>query len=243
VSGTYSGGSGCEAVLLFSGGLDSTTVARVAMDRGFSLHAITFRYGQRHSREVEAARELAKELGFLSHRVITIDLSSMGGSSLTEPSARIQKGRSPSEIAGGPIPQTYVPARNTIFLAYALGWCEVLGVEDIFLGVNALDYSGYPDCRPEYLRAFEAMARLATRAGVEGGQLRIHAPLIDRTKAQIIRWGTELGLDYGRTWSCYDPTPEGRPCGSCDSCLLRQKGFQEAGLPDPAGLTGEARRP
>ncbi len=234
------------AVILFSGGLDSTTLARVAASQGFALHALTFSYGQRHAREVEAARALAGDLHFADHRTIEIDPAALRGSALTDSGASIPRCRSDAEIAGGPIPPTYVPARNTLFLAYALAWCETLGASDIFIGVNAIDYSGYPDCRPEFLRAFEALARLATRAGVEEGRdFRVHAPLIDRTKAEIIRWGTELGVDYSRTWSCYDPTaaqPPGGPggrvggpihCGSCDSCLLRKRGFREAGVADP----------
>jgi len=221
------------AVILFSGGLDSTTLASIALEEGYQLHALTFRYGQRHEREVSAARDLSRELGFRSHRVVEIDLAAFGGSALTDAGAPVPKGRSEAQISAGHIPETYVPARNTIFLAYALAWCEVLGASDIFLGVNVLDYSGYPDCRPEYLRAFERMAALATRAGVEGRKVRIHAPLINLTKAKIIRRGLELRVDYSRTWSCYDPTAEGGPCGACDSCILREKGFREAGLPDP----------
>jgi len=222
------------AVILFSGGIDSATVACVAQKQGFALHGLTFRYGQRHEREVEAARSLARAMGFSSHQVLEIDLGAFGGSALTDRALAVPKGRDEARIACGPIPETYVPARNTIFLAFALGFAEVLGAEDAFIGVNALDYSGYPDCRPEYLRAFEAMAKLATRAGVEGRRpLRVHAPLIDKTKAQIIRWGIDLGVDHSSTWSCYDPTPGGRPCGACDSCILRKKGFREAGAADP----------
>jgi 7-cyano-7-deazaguanine synthase len=227
------GGAGRGAVLLLSGGLDSATVARAAQRGGWALHALTFRYGQRHVLEVEAARRFAAGLPAASHRVVEIDLGLLGGSALTDPKRAVPKGRAESEIGAGPIPETYVPARNTVFLSYALGLCEVLEVDDIFLGVNALDYSGYPDCRPEYLEAFERLARLATRAGVEGGRtLTIHAPLLRKTKAEIIRWGVELGVDHSRTWSCYDPTPDGRPCGACDSCLLRKKGFREAGVED-----------
>jgi len=223
-----------EAVILFSGGLDSTTLAAIALARGYRLHGLTFRYGQRHAREVEAAVALARKIGLGSHRVIEIDLAAVGGSALTDPRSIVPKGRDAAAMAGGPIPPTYVPARNTIFLSYALAWCEVLGADDIFIGVNALDYSGYPDCRPEYLRAFEALARLATRAGVEEGRaIRVQAPLVGKTKAEIIRWGTELGVDYASTWSCYDPAPGGRACGQCDSCLLRKKGFREAGVADP----------
>jgi len=227
-------GSGRDGVLLFSGGLDSTTLAAVALSREFRVHGLTFRYGQRHEREVQAAIRLAGDMGLQSHRVVEIDLPSVGGSALTDRGIELPRGRDPGEISGGPIPATYVPARNTIFLSYALAWCEVLGARDIFIGVNALDYSGYPDCRPEYLRAFERLAGLATRAGVEKGEaINIHAPLVDKTKAEIIRWGLELGVDYSRTWSCYDPEPDGRPCGQCDSCLLRKKGFREAEVDDP----------
>ncbi len=220
------------AVVLLSGGLDSATVAAIAMHEGFSVHALSFNYGQRHSWELEAARRVARSLGVADQRVADIDLRIFGGSALTGDIA-VPKGRSAEDISHG-IPITYVPARNTIFLAYALAWAEVLSSQDVFIGVNALDYSGYPDCRPEYIRAFEAMANLATRAAVEGRQrLTIHAPLIDLTKAQIIRRGIELGVDYSLTSSCYDPAPDGRPCGQCDSCQLRQKGFREAGLADP----------
>ncbi len=242
---TPSGGEK-PAVILFSGGLDSTTLARVAAEQGFALHALTFAYGQRHTCEVEAARALARDLAFAAHRVIEIDPTALRGSALTDPGASIPRGRTDGEISGGPIPPTYVPARNTLFLSYALAWCETLGAADIFIGVNAIDYSGYPDCRPEFLRAFEALARLATRAGVEEKRdFRVHAPLIDRTKAEIIRWGVELGVDHSRTWSCYDPTdarpgggPGGGPggpihCGACDSCLLRRRGFRDAGVADP----------
>ena len=223
-----------EAVILFSGGLDSTTAAAVAISQGFALHGLTFRYGQRHEREIEAARGLASRLTFRSHRIIDLDLRAVGGSALTDRAIDVPAGRGPEEISRGGIPVTYVPARNTIFLSYALAFAEVLGAESIFIGVNALDYSGYPDCRPEFLRAFEKVARLGTRAGVEGGRrIRIRAPLIDMTKAEIIRRGTDLGVDYAATWSCYDPTAEGLPCGRCESCLLRKKGFLEAGLPDP----------
>jgi len=223
-----------DAVLLFSGGIDSTTVAAIAISLGFRLHALTFRYGQRHAVEIEAALRLGRAIGFATHRVLPIDLGSIGGSALTDRSIDVPKAREDCEISRGPIPPTYVPARNTIFLSFALACAEVLGAEDIFIGINALDYSGYPDCRPEYLRAFEALARLATKAGAEGGrELRVHAPLIDSTKAQIIRRGVELGVDYAGTWSCYDPTASGVSCGACDSCLLRRKGFREAGVPDP----------
>jgi len=220
------------AVVLLSGGLDSATVAAIALRQGFAVNALSFSYGQRHSFELEAARRVADSLSIASHRIAHIDLRAFGGSALTA-DIDVPKGRSGDDMSHG-IPITYVPARNTIFLSYALAWAEVLGAEDIFIGVNALDYSGYPDCRPEYIRAFEAMANLATRAAVEGRQrLTIHAPLIDMTKAQIIRRGLDLGVDYGLTSSCYDPSPEGRPCGQCDSCQLRRKGFREAGAADP----------
>ena len=231
--------SGTSAVILFSGGLDSTTLAAIAHSRGHRLHALTFRYGQRHAREVEAARELARRIRFATHQVIDLPIAAYGGSALTDARAEIPKDRDPEEIGGGAIPPTYVPARNTIFLAHALAWCEVLGAEEIYIGVNALDYSGYPDCRPEFLQAFERLAALATRAGVEEGRkIRIQAPLIDKTKAEIIRWGVDLGVDYALTWSCYDPVPgtstsSPLPCGRCDSCLLRKKGFQEASVADP----------
>ncbi len=220
------------AIVLLSGGLDSATVAAIALSQGFAVNALSFSYGQRHSWELEAARRVAQSLGITDHRIANIDLRVFGGSALTA-EIDVPKGRSTDEMGHG-IPITYVPARNTIFLSYALAWAEVLGANDVFIGVNALDYSGYPDCRPEYIRAFEAMANLATKAAVEGRQrLTIHTPLINLTKAQIIRQGIELGVDYSLTSSCYDPAPDGRPCGQCDSCLLRQKGFREAGLADP----------
>ena len=220
------------AVVLLSGGLDSATVAAIAVSEGFAVNALSFSYGQRHSWELEAARRVAGALGIASHRIASIDLRAFGGSALTA-DIDVPKGRSSDDMSHG-IPITYVPARNTIFLSYALAWAEVLGAVDIFIGVNALDYSGYPDCRPEYIHAFEAMANLATKAAVEGRQkLTIHAPLIQMTKAGIIRRGLELGVDYGLTSSCYDPSQEGRPCGQCDSCQLRRKGFREAGALDP----------
>ena len=221
------------AVVLLSGGLDSATVAAIAQRDGFAVHALSFSYGQRHDVELEAAARVATQLDVLEHRVIEIDLRAFGGSALTDDAIAVPKHRSSVELSGTEIPVTYVPARNTIFLAYALGFAEVLGSVDIFVGVNALDYSGYPDCRPEFIEAFEAMGRLATRAGVEGGELTIHAPLIAMTKAEIIRTGVDLGVDYGLTLSCYDPTPAGEACGGCDSCVLRRKGFAEAGVPDP----------
>ncbi len=221
-----------KAVVLLSGGLDSATVLAIARNEGFELYALSFSYGQRHVFELEAARRVAASIGVASHRIAAIDLRVFGGSALTG-DIDVPKGRSADEMAHG-IPITYVPARNTIFLSCALAWAEVLGSSDIFIGVNALDYSGYPDCRPEFIRAFEKMANLATKAGVEGRQsLRIHTPLISLTKAEIVRKGIELGVDHGLTSSCYDPSPTGTPCGQCDSCLLRRKGFRENGIEDP----------
>jgi len=219
--------------VLLSGGLDSATALAIARAEGFQPYALSFRYGQRHAIELEAARRVAEALGAVEHVVAVIDLRAFGGSALTADVA-VPKGRSSAEMGEG-IPVTYVPARNTIFLAFALAWAETLEASDIFIGVNALDYSGYPDCRPEYIHAFEQLANLATKAGVEGRQhLQIHTPLIDLTKAQIIRRGLELGIDYGLTHSCYDPAEDGQSCGACDSCLLRAKGFAEVGVPDPA---------
>ncbi|MGE5215073.1 MAG: 7-cyano-7-deazaguanine synthase QueC [Nitrospirota bacterium] len=220
-----------RAVVLLSGGLDSTTTLAIAIAEGYETHALSFEYGQRHKIETDAARRIAVSLGAKDHRVATIDLRVFGGSALTDKIA-VPKERSETEIAHG-IPVTYVPARNTIFLAYALAWAEVLNASDIFIGVNAIDYSGYPDCRPEFIEAFEKLAKLATKAGVEGGRFRIHTPLIKLSKADIIRKATELGVDLSLTHSCYDPTPEGQACGECDSCLLRLKGFREAGIKDP----------
>ncbi len=222
-----------KAVVLLSGGLDSSTTLAIAKAQGFDVYALTFRYGQRHEIEIEAARRIAARMGVAEHAVVDFDLRRFGGSALTG-DLDVPKGRTPEEMAQG-IPVTYVPARNTIFLAFALAWAEVLGASDIFIGVNSLDYSGYPDCRPEYIAAFQKMADLATKAGVEGWQqLRIHTPLIHFTKAQIIKKGLELGVDYAPTASCYDPSPAGEACGRCDSCLLRLKGFAEAGVADPA---------
>jgi len=219
------------ATLLLSGGLDSTTLLAQAVDDGFDVHAMTFRYGQRHATEVESARRVAKAFGVRDHVIVDIDLRAFGGSALTA-DAPVPKDRSLDDETG--IPITYVPARNTIFLSFALAWTEVLGARDIFIGVNALDYSGYPDCRPEYIAAYERMANLATRAGVEGtAPVRIRAPLIDLTKAEIIRLGLSLGVDYSITQSCYDPTPRGDACGRCDACQLRLRGFAEAGAVDP----------
>lgn len=220
------------AVVLLSGGLDSSTVLAIAKEQGFEVNALSFNYGQRHAWELEAAKRIAHLGGAARHRIATIDLRAFGGSALTDDIA-VPKGRTNDEMSQG-IPVTYVPARNTIFLSFALAWAEVLGASDIFIGVNALDYSGYPDCRPEYIRAFEKMANLATKAGVEGRQrLRIHAPLMDMTKAEIIRKGLELDVDYSLTSSCYDPDSNGVPCGECDSCILRRKGFRENGIEDP----------
>lgn len=219
-----------KAVLLLSGGLDSYTAGAIARRDGYDLYALTVRYGQMHEREVAAAREVAKALGAVKHLELDIDLAAFGGSALVGDGA-IPKDR---DIDGPGIPATYVPARNTIFLSLALGWAEVLGAEAIVLGVNALDYSGYPDCRPEYLDAFERLASLATRAGVEGSHFQIKAPLLRMSKANIIREGLTLGLDYGLTHSCYDPDPSGTPCGRCDSCRLRARGFAQAGVADPA---------
>ena len=215
--------------MLLSGGLDSYTAAAIARDDGFRLFALTIRYGQRHAHEIDAARAVARWLGVERHVELDVDLSAFGGSSLTS-DLPVPKDRS---IAAADIPSTYVPARNTVFLSLALGWAEVLGADDIFIGVNALDYSGYPDCRPEYIAAFEHLASLATAKGVQGRRFRIYAPLQMLTKAEIIRAGLARGLDYGLTHSCYDPDPHGRPCGRCDSCTLRAAGFAQAGVEDP----------
>jgi 7-cyano-7-deazaguanine synthase len=220
-----------RAVVLLSGGLDSYTAAAIAKAERFSLYALTIQYGQRHVRELESARAVARALGAERHLEVPIDLRGIGGSSLTSDEA-VPRDR---DLAEPGIPSTYVPARNTIFLSFALAWAETLDASDVFIGVNALDYSGYPDCRPEYIAAYEAMANLATKAGVEGRQqLKIHTPLIDLTKAQTIARGIELGVDYALTHSCYDPTSDGRACGTCDSCLLRIRGFAELGLEDPS---------
>jgi 7-cyano-7-deazaguanine synthase len=221
-----------RAVVLLSGGLDSYTAAAIARAQRFTLFALTVHYGQRHVREIDAARAVARALGIERHLEMDVDLRAIGGSSLTS-SAPVPHER---QIDPGDIPSTYVPARNTIFLSLALGWAEVLGARDIVIGVNALDYSGYPDCRPEFIGAFEQLANLGTRAGVEGARFRVHTPLISLGKAEIIRRGLELGLDYSLTHSCYDPSPEGHPCGTCDSCVLRAKGFRDAGVADPAFL-------
>src|ERR1700687_40693 len=222
-----------KAVVLLSGGLDSATVLAMAIDQGFDAYAMSFRYGQRHVIELEKAKEVAQHLGAARHIVVEIDLRAFGGSALTSDIA-VPKGRSAADMSHG-IPSTYVPARHTIFLSFALAWAEVMGSGGIFVGVNALDYSGYPDCRPEYIEAFERMANLATKAGVEGIQrLQIHAPLMQLTKEGITRRGLELGVDYSVTLSCYDPDAAGRACGTCDACQLRLRGFAAAGVPDPA---------
>ncbi len=220
------------AVVLLSGGLDSATVLAVARSQGFACHALSFDYGQRHHLELAAAARVSVALGAVEHRICRLDLRVFGGSALTSDIA-VPKDRDESQMSEG-IPITYVPARNTIFLSVALGWAEILGSHDLFLGVNAVDYSGYPDCRPEFIAAFERLAQLATKAGVEGTRFRVHTPLISLAKAQIIQLGLSLGVDYGLTHSCYDPDPHGLPCGHCDSCQLRSKGFAEAGLTDPA---------
>ena len=221
-----------KAIVLSSGGLDSTTAMAMAKEEGYEIYSLSFRYGQRHALELEAAQRVAKALGAKEHLVMDIDLARIGGSALTD-DLDVPKARTDEEIKKG-IPVTYVPGRNTIFLSYALAWAEVVGASDIFLGVNAIDYSGYPDCRPEYIKAFEHLANLATKAGAEGlTPIRIRAPLMRMTKAEIIRKGVKLGVDYGMTHSCYDPSADGKACGYCDSCLLRKKGFREAGVADP----------
>ena len=221
-----------KAVVLLSGGLDSTTTCAIAGSQNFAVYALSFRYGQRHSIELEYAAQVAKQMAVVEHVIVDIDLRLFGGSALTA-NIDVPKQRDTADMSEG-VPVTYVPARNTIFLSFALAWAEVLEASDIFIGVNALDYSGYPDCRPEFISAFEKMATLATKAGVEGAQqLKIHTPLISLSKAQIIQQGITLGVDYANTSSCYDPDAQGRPCGACDSCLLRAKGFAEAGLNDP----------
>jgi 7-cyano-7-deazaguanine synthase len=221
-----------KAVVLLSGGMDSTTAAALATRDGFEVYALSVRYGQRHAVELEAARSVAARLGVRRHVVIDLDLRAFGGSALTTDDVAVPKDTPLSAIGQG-IPATYVPARNTIFLSLALAWAETLGAHDIFLGANALDYSGYPDCRPEYFAAYARMADLATRAGVEGTRLTIHTPLIGLTKAEIVAQGIALGVDFGLTSTCYDPSPDGAACGHCEACLLRRKGFEEAGVPDP----------
>ena len=222
------------AVCLLSGGLDSATVLALAKQHGFDLYAMSFRYGQRHVLELECAKKLAASAGVMKHVIVDIDLRVFGGSALTDDTIAVPKDRSIESMDQG-VPITYVPARNTIFLSFALAWAETIGSQDVFIGVNALDYSGYPDCRPEYIEAFQKLANLATKAGVEGKQsLTIHTPLIHMTKAQIIRAGLELGVDYSMTSTCYDPAPTGESCGACDACLLRLKGFSANGISDPA---------
>lgn len=231
--------NGKKAVVLLSGGLDSTTMLAIAEEQGFELYALTFRYGQRHQQEVALAHQIAASRRVVQHNVVDIDLGSFGGSALTANIA-VPKHENVESI-GDSIPVTYVPARNTIFLSFALAWAEVLQAYDVFIGVNALDYSGYPDCRPEYIQAFEKMANLATKAGVEGKRLTIHTPLIHWTKAQTIAEGIRLGVDYQVTTSCYDPNELGEACGQCDACLLRRRGFADAGVPDPTRYQ-ESRR-
>ena len=222
-----------KAVVLVSGGLDSTTCLAIAQKKGFELYALTLSYGQRHKVEVQAARKVARVYRVKKHLELQVSLTAFGGSALTDSKIKVPKQRSLQAMGKG-IPSTYVPARNTVFLSLSLAWAEVLGAEDVFIGVNALDYSGYPDCRPQFIRAFERLAKLATKKGVEGRwRFKIHTPLIRMTKARIIQTGLKLGVDYGLTHSCYDPTPSGKLCGRCDSCLLREKGFREAGLADP----------
>ena len=221
-----------KAVVLLSGGMDSATTAAIARDQGFVVHALSFRYGQRHAIELEAARQVAQALGLIRHVVLDIDLRAFGGSALTAAIA-VPKDRPLAAMRDG-VPSTYVPARNTIFLAFALAFAETIGSTDIFIGANAIDYSGYPDCRPEFLAAFQHMARLGTRMGSEGAPLTVHAPLIELTKADIVRRGQALGVDFALTRTCYDPSPDGAACGRCDACQLRLKGFREAGFEDPA---------
>jgi 7-cyano-7-deazaguanine synthase len=223
-----------KAVVLASGGLDSSTVMALAQRQGFEVHALSFDYGQRHRHELQAAQRVTQSLGIRHHVIQKIDLRVFGGSALTS-EMEVPKNRSADHMAAG-IPITYVPARNAIFLSFALGWCEVLQAQDIFIGVNAVDYSGYPDCRPEFLESFERLANLATKAGVEGNaRYRIHAPLLHMSKAEIIKAGIEAGVDFALTHSCYDPSSEGMACGECDSCILRRRGFEKAGVPDPTG--------
>ncbi len=226
------GTEGSDAIVLLSGGLDSATALAVALEEGLHCHAVTFRYGQRHHHEVEAAARVARSLGAAEHSIITVPLGELGGSSLTDRSVPVPPGRTDEEMEGK-IPSTYVPARNTIFLAYGLALAEITQSDFIYIGINSVDYSGYPDCRPEYVDAFRRLASLATKRAVEGRPPRIMTPLLHLSKAKIILKGTELGVDYSVTLSCYDPDEQGRACGRCDSCVLRHRGFQEAGLPDP----------
>jgi 7-cyano-7-deazaguanine synthase len=227
-------------VVLFSGGLDSTTLLALVAHNEWRVHALTVRYGQRHTNETEAARRIARSYGVAAHEIVDIDLRAFGGSALTDDIA-VPRNRSDAEIGAG-IPVTYVPARNTVFLSLALAWAETVGAFDLFIGVNAIDYSGYPDCRPDYIHAFEAMANLGTKAGVEGtARFRVHTPLIDMSKRQIIELGTKLGVDFGATWSCYDPAADGAACGECDACRLRRKGFADAAMTDPLRYAGHVR--
>jgi 7-cyano-7-deazaguanine synthase len=228
-----------RAVVLLSGGLDSATTLAEAIRQGFETHALTVRYGQRHGVEIESATAVARSVGASSHRVADVDLAFAGGSALTDPSLPVPGSRT-EEAIGSDVPPTYVPARNTVLLSLALAWAEALGARDLFIGANAVDYSGYPDCRPAFLEAFEALARVATKAGIEGESFRVHAPLLHMTKGEIVRRAVELRVDLSLTWSCYDPGPMRMPCGRCDACLLRAKGFREAGVEDPA--LGSRRR-
>jgi len=227
------------AIVLLSGGLDSTTCLAIAQSEGFEVVALSFRYGQRHTNELECAAAIARSAG-VEHLIVDIDLAAFGGSALVDDSIEVPKHESVDELTADSVPVTYVPARNTIFLSFATAVAETRGAHDVFIGVNAVDYSGYPDCRPEFIEAFELMANLATREGVEGGHLRIRAPLIDLTKAQIIQRGLELGVDYSVTLSCYDPTDDGGSCGHCDACLLRARGFADAGISDPTRYSTKA---
>lgn len=223
-----------KAVVLLSGGLDSATAIAIAKSEGFDVYALSFKYGQRHLHELTCAKKISTNVGAIEHRIAEINLGTFGGSALTDDNISVPKGREIAEMSGG-IPVTYVPARNTIFLSFALAYAEVIGSHDIFIGVNALDYSGYPDCRPEFIEAYQTMANLATKEGVEGKtKMTIHTPLISLTKGEIIKWGLSLGVDYSVTNTCYDPTPEGYACGECDACLLRLKGFNENNMNDPA---------
>ncbi|MBN2011632.1 7-cyano-7-deazaguanine synthase QueC [candidate division KSB1 bacterium] len=228
-----------KAVVLLSGGVDSATTLAIAKSEGYEVYAMSFRYGQRHDVELNAAQQVANHLGVNQHIIMDINLRAIGGSALTDDIDVPKAGEKKDDTEESGIPVTYVPARNTIFLSFALGWAEVLNANHIFIGVNAIDYSGYPDCRPEFIEAFEMMANLATKAGVEGESLQIHTPLIYLTKAQIIQTGIDLGVDYSITHSCYDPAPDGSACGECDSCMLRKKGFAEAGVPDPTIYQGK----
>lgn len=223
-----------KAIVLLSGGLDSATAINIAKSEGYEVYALSFKYGQRHLHELECAKKIASKVGVVEHQIAEINLNVFGGSALTDAEISVPKGREIENMSEG-IPVTYVPARNTIFLSFALAYAEVIGCHDIFIGVNALDYSGYPDCRPEFIEAYQNMANLATKEGVEGtSKMTIHTPLIDLTKGQIVEWGLKLGVDYSMTNTCYDPSPEGKACGECDACILRLKGFAENGTTDPA---------